>query len=53
MLLGEAVKSLAGAAGRSAFTGRDGTRVEIEFVTLHTTIAELPYMLSVVWPVSP
>jgi PAS domain S-box-containing protein len=38
--------------GRSAFTRRDGTRFEFDFVTLHTTIAGLPYMLSVVWPVS-
>ena len=38
--------------GRSAFTRRDGTRVVIEYLTLHTTVAELPYMLSVVWPVS-
>ena len=33
-------------------TRRDGTRVVIEYLTLHTTVAELPYMLSVVWPVS-
>ena len=38
--------------GRSAFTRRDGTRVVIEYLTLHTTVAELPYTLSVVWPVS-
>jgi PAS domain S-box-containing protein len=34
----------------SSFTRRDGTNVEIEWVTTHTTVAGLEYMLSLCWP---
>jgi PAS domain S-box-containing protein len=36
--------------GSSSFTRRDGTEVPIEWVTMHTRVAGLPYMLSLVWP---
>ncbi len=36
--------------GTSSFTRRDGTDVEIEWVTTHTTVAGLEYMLSLCWP---
>jgi PAS domain S-box-containing protein len=35
----------------SSFTRRDGTRIEIEWVTTHSRVAGLPYMISVCWPV--
>ena len=35
--------------GSSSFLRRDGTSVEIEWVTMHTRVAGLPYMVSVVW----
>ena len=36
--------------GSSSFTRRDGTSVEIDWITGHTRVAGLPYMVSVVWP---
>lgn len=37
--------------GTSSLTRRDGERVEIEWVTAHARIANLPFMLSAVWAV--
>ena len=34
--------------GRSSFTRRDGEVVNLEWTTVHTRIAGLPYMLSIV-----
>lgn len=36
--------------GGSSFTRRDGTQVELEWVTTHSRVAGLPYMVSVCWP---
>jgi len=36
--------------GRSQIDRRDGTSVEVEWVSFHTHVAALPYMVSVVWP---
>jgi PAS domain S-box-containing protein len=36
--------------GRSTIHRRDGTTVEIEWVTFHSRVAELPYMVSICWP---
>ena len=36
--------------GRSRIDRRDGTSVEVEWVSFHTHVAALPYMVSVVWP---
>ena len=36
--------------GTTRFTREDGTEVELEFVTAHTRIAGLPFMVSVCWP---
>ncbi len=36
--------------GTSSFRRRDGTEIEIEWVTTHTTVAGLEYMLSLCWP---
>jgi PAS domain S-box-containing protein len=36
--------------GRSTIQRRDGTQVEIEWVTFRTRVADLPYMVSVCWP---
>jgi PAS domain S-box-containing protein len=36
--------------GRSSFTRRDGQAVELEWVTTHTHVAGLEYMVSVCWP---
>jgi PAS domain S-box-containing protein len=36
--------------GRSTIVRTDGTRVEIEWITFHTRVAELPYIVSVCWP---
>jgi PAS domain S-box-containing protein len=36
--------------GSSNFTRRDGATVEIEWVTMKTRVAGLPYMVSLVWP---
>jgi PAS domain S-box-containing protein len=35
--------------GSSSFTRRDGEVVELDWVTMHTRVAGLPYMLSVCW----
>jgi hypothetical protein len=35
--------------GSSSFTRRDGEVVELDWVTMHTRIAGLPYMLSICW----
>jgi PAS domain S-box-containing protein len=37
--------------GKTAFTRSDGTRVELDFLTVHTRIAGLPFMASFCWPV--
>jgi PAS domain S-box-containing protein len=36
-------------AGSSSFVRRDGEVVELDWVTMHTRVAGLPYMLSVCW----
>jgi PAS domain S-box-containing protein len=36
--------------GTTAFTRGDGVEVELEFVTVHTRIAGLPFMVSFCWP---
>lgn len=43
------VRSGSPAAGESAIVRRDGSRVEIAWVTFRTTLAGLPYMASVCW----
>ena len=35
--------------GSSSFTRRDGERVDLEWLTIHTRIARLPFMISVCW----
>lgn len=47
--LAEAVKQPL-VRGTSSFTRADGKDVEIEYMTVHTRIANLPFMVSVVWP---
>lgn len=37
------------ARGTSSFTRRDGERVELEWLTGHTAIARLPFMVSICW----
>jgi PAS domain S-box-containing protein len=37
--------------GRSRIDRRDGTSVDVEWISFHTHVAALPYMVSVVWPV--
>lgn len=36
--------------GQSSLTLRDGKTVDLEWVTMHARIANLPFMVSVVWP---
>jgi PAS domain S-box-containing protein len=36
--------------GSSTFTRRDGEKVELDWLTMHTTVAGLDYMISLVWP---
>jgi hypothetical protein len=36
--------------GTSSFTRRDGRRVDLEWVTTHTRVAGLQYMVSLCWP---
>jgi PAS domain S-box-containing protein len=38
--------------GSSSFTRRDGERMEIDWMTLHTRVAGLEYRISFVWPSS-
>jgi PAS domain S-box-containing protein len=45
----EEVQRHAPLAGRSSFEHPDGTEVEIEWVTFHSRLAGLPYMVSVCW----
>jgi PAS domain S-box-containing protein len=45
----EEVQRVPRTAGRSAIHRRDGSVVPIEWVTFHTRVAELPYMVSVCW----
>jgi PAS domain S-box-containing protein len=35
--------------GSSSFTRRDGETVELDWLTMHTTVAGLDYMVSLVW----
>jgi PAS domain S-box-containing protein len=35
--------------GSSAFTRRTGETIELDWVTMHTTVAGLDYMVSLVW----
>ena len=35
--------------GSSSFTRRDGERVDLEWVTVHTRISHLPFMVSFCW----
>jgi PAS domain-containing protein len=37
--------------GTTSFTDKEDKTVEIEFLTVHTRIANLPFMLSMCWPV--
>jgi PAS domain S-box-containing protein len=37
--------------GTATFTHADGKIVEIEYLTVHTRIANLPFMVSMCWPV--
>jgi PAS domain S-box-containing protein len=46
----EQVKAGSPAAGESEIVRRDGSRVEIDWVTFRTTVAGLPYLASVCWP---
>jgi PAS domain S-box-containing protein len=39
--------------GVMTFTRGDGQEVEVNYVTTHTRIANLPFMVSMIWPVSP
>jgi PAS domain S-box-containing protein len=45
----EEVQRRAPLAGRSSIRRRDGTEVEVEWVTFRTRLAGLPYMVSVCW----
>jgi PAS domain S-box-containing protein len=36
----------------SSFTRRDGTKIPIDWVTMRTRVARLPYLVSLVWPTS-
>jgi PAS domain S-box-containing protein len=36
--------------GTLAFTHADGAEIEVSYVTMHTRIANLPFMLSICWP---
>ena len=35
------------------FARGDGTEVEVNYLTMHTRIANLPFMVSICWPVGP
>src|SRR5262249_8636585 len=36
--------------GTGSFTRRSGEKVELDWLTMHTTVAGLDYMISLVWP---
>jgi PAS domain S-box-containing protein len=36
--------------GSSSFTRRTGEAIELDWLTMHTTVAGLDYMISFVWP---
>ena len=36
--------------GTLAFTRGDGSELEVNYVTMHTRIANLPFMVSICWP---
>ena len=38
--------------GVMAFTRADGRKLDVNYLTMHTRIANLPFMVSMVWPVS-
>jgi PAS domain S-box-containing protein len=38
--------------GVMQFTRADGTDLEVNYLTMHTRIANLPFMVSMIWPVS-
>jgi PAS domain S-box-containing protein len=38
--------------GGSSFTRRSGETIELDWITMHTTVAGLDYMISLVWPAS-
>jgi PAS domain S-box-containing protein len=37
--------------GVMQFTRADGSELEVEYLTMHTRIANLPFMVSMIWPV--
>jgi PAS domain S-box-containing protein len=46
----EQVQRVERTVGSSEIHRRDGTTTEIEWMTFHTRVAELPYMVSICWP---
>ena len=38
--------------GVMSFTRADGTELEVNYVTMHTHIANLPFMVSMIWSVA-
>ncbi|HEV2590559.1 MAG TPA: PAS domain-containing protein [Gaiellaceae bacterium] len=40
-------------SGVMTFSRADGSDLEVNYVTMHTRIANLPFMVSMIWPVSP
>lgn len=38
--------------GVMQFTRADGTDLEVHYLTMHTRIANLPFMVSMIWPVA-
>ena len=45
----ERSRSTAILTGSSSFTRRDGEVVALDWVTMHTRVAGLPYMISICW----
>jgi PAS domain S-box-containing protein len=39
--------------GVMRFTRADGSELEVHYLTMHTRIANLPFMVSMIWPVGP
>jgi PAS domain S-box-containing protein len=39
--------------GVMTFTRADGNELEVNYVTMHTRIANLPFMVSMIWAVTP